>query len=152
MYNKRKGNDTGKECRITMRDRFRRFMQGRYGVDHFSHFLVVVALILMVLQLFIRSSAAYLILNTLVVVIIVYAYFRIFSRNHYKRYAENEKYLQVHNRVKVFLATKKSHLLQRKTHRIFKCPGCGQSIRVPKGKGKIAITCPKCRTEFIKRS
>lgn len=135
-----------------MKERFQRFMQGRYGVDHFSHFLVIFALIIMVLQLFVKNEIADLIFNILVVLIIVYAYFRIFSRNHYKRYAENEAYLKYHNKVKFFLAREKNHMSQRKTHRIFKCPNCNQSIRVPKGKGKIAITCPMCKTEFIKRS
>lgn len=141
-----------RERNNNMRERFQKFMQGRYGVDHFSHFLVIVALILMLLQIFIRSAIADLVLNFLVVIIICYAYFRIFSRNHYKRYSENEMYLKYHNKVKFFLARKKSHMQQRKTHRIFKCPNCSQSIRVPKGKGKIAITCPMCKTEFIKRS
>lgn len=135
-----------------MRERFERFMRGRYGVDHLSNFLVILALVIMVLQLFIRNNIADLILNIFVVVIIVYAYFRIFSRNHYKRYAENEKYLKYYERVKYFFAREQHNMSQRKTHRIFKCPSCGQSIRVPKGKGKIAITCPMCKTEFIKRS
>ena len=135
-----------------MRERFEHFMKGRYGVDHLSNFLVVLALVVMVLQLFIRNDLADLVLNILVVVIIVYAYFRIFSRNHYKRYAENERYLKYHERVKYLLAREQSNRSQRKTHRIFKCPNCSQSIRVPKGKGKIAITCPMCRTEFIKRT
>lgn len=135
-----------------MKERFQRFMRGRYGVDHLSQFLVAESIVLMILQLFIPSYIADLILNILVVVIICYAYFRIFSRNHYKRYAENEAYMQYHNKVKFFFAREKSNRQQRKTHRIFKCPNCSQNIRVPKGKGKIAITCPMCKTEFIKRS
>lgn len=131
---------------------FRRFMQGRYGVDHFSHFLVILAFFLMFIQLFIRQDIFNLIVSIFVVVILVYSYFRTFSRNHYKRYQENEWYLRYHNRVKYFFSREKSHMQQRKTHKIFRCPNCSQSIRVPKGKGKIAITCPMCKTEFIKKS
>lgn len=135
-----------------MRERLARFMQGRYGVDQFSNFLIILALILMVLEFFLPFSYVRSGLNSIGLLLIVYAYFRILSRNHYKRYAENERYMKYHNKVRFFLARKKSHMEQRRTHRIYKCPSCKQSIRVPKGKGKIAITCPKCRTEFIRRS
>lgn len=135
-----------------MRERLMRFMQGRYGVDQFSNFLIILALILMVLEIFIPIPQVRSVLNTIGLLLIMYAYFRIFSRNHYKRYAENERYMKYYNKVRFFLARKKSHMEQRRTHRIYKCPSCKQSIRVPKGKGKIAITCPKCRTEFIRRS
>ncbi len=135
-----------------MRERFSRFMQGRYGVDQFSNFLVILALIFMVLELFIPVSYVRSGLNSLGLLLLIYAYFRIFSKNHYKRYAENERYMKYYNKVRFFLARKKNHMEQRRTHRIYKCPSCGQSIRVPKGKGKIAITCPKCRTEFIRKS
>lgn len=135
-----------------MKERFHRFMQGRYGVDHFSHFLMVLSIVIMVIQFFVRWDIGDLILNILVLIILGYAYFRIFSRNHYNRYQENEWYLDQRDKVKYFFDREKGNMQQRKTHRIFKCPNCGQSIRVPKGKGKIAITCPTCRTEFIKRS
>lgn len=135
-----------------MRKRIAQFMQGRYGVDHYSQFMVMVAMILMLAQIFVRSQIADLFLNVIAVVLLFYTYFRIFSRNHYKRYAENERFLQFRNHVKTFWNRKVSRFQQRKTHRIFKCPNCRQKIRVPKGKGKIAITCPKCGTEFIKRS
>ena len=135
-----------------MRDWFRRFMQGRYGVDHFSHFLVTLAFLLMFIQLFIRHDVFKLIVSVLVVIILIYSYYRTFSRNHYQRYRENEWYLRHHNRVKCFFSRERNNMQQRKTHRIFRCPSCGQSIRVPKGKGKIAITCPMCKTEFIKKS
>ena len=135
-----------------MREKLSRFMQGRYGVDQFSNFLIIAALVLLVMEFFARGSGARMILNSASTLLIIYAYFRILSKNHYKRYAENEKYLKLHNKVKFFVARKRSHMQQRKTHHIYKCPKCRQSIRVPKGKGRIAITCPKCRTEFIKRS
>lgn len=135
-----------------MRERFERFMRGRYGVDQFSNFLVILAVVLMVLDFFIRVSPVHEIINILTFIAAICAYMRIFSKNHYKRSAENEKFLKIYNRVRFFAATKKSHMEQRKTHRIYKCPNCRQSIRVPKGKGRIAITCPMCHTEFIKRS
>ena len=118
----------------------------------FSHFLVTLAFLLMSIQLFIRHDVFKLIVSVLVVIIFIYSYYRTFSRNHYQRYRENEWYLRHHNRVKCFFSRERNNMQQRKTHRIFRCPNCGQSIRVPKGKGKIAITCPMCKTEFIKKS
>ena len=135
-----------------MRERLARFMQGRYGVDQFSNFLVILALILMVAELFIPVVHIRSGLSTAGLLLLLYAYFRIFSKNHYRRYAENERFMKYFNKVRFFFARKKSHLEHRRTHRIYKCPSCKQSIRVPKGKGKIAITCPKCRTEFIRKS
>lgn len=135
-----------------MRERLARFMQGRYGIDQFTNFLVFSALIMVVIEMFIKIPFVHLLLNILSVAAIMYAYFRILSRNHNKRYAENERYMRYHNGVKFFIARQISHMQQRKTHHIYKCPQCRQSIRVPKGKGRIAITCPKCHTEFIKRS
>lgn len=132
----------------SMRERLVRFMQGRYGVDKFSNFLIILALVLLVIDLFFP----FVLLRTMALLLVLYAYFRILSKNHYKRYAENERYMKYYNKVRFFWARRKSHMEQRRTHKIYKCPSCKQSIRVPKGKGKIAITCPKCRTEFIRRS
>ncbi len=135
-----------------MRERFLRFMQGRYGIDKFSNFLIVLALVFLVLETFAGRSMLRVVFNIIAVLLVIYAYTRILSKNHYKRYAENERYMKWHNKVKFFITRKKSHMEQRKTHHIYKCPQCRQSIRVPRGKGRIAITCPKCGNEFIKRS
>ena len=135
-----------------MRECFERFMRGRYGVDKLSNFLVILAIILVILDFFVHVSPFHQIINILTFMAVLLAYMRIFSRNHYKRSAENERFMKIYNRVRFFAATKKSHMEQRKTHHIYKCPNCRQSIRVPKGKGRIAITCPMCHTEFIKRS
>ncbi len=140
------------EMRGFMRERLARFMQGRYGVDQFTNFLVFSALVMVVMEMFIKNSFIHFLFNTLSVAAIVYAYFRMLSRNHSKRYSEYERYMKFHNGIKFFFARQRSHMQQRRTHHIYKCPQCKQGIRVPKGKGRIAITCPKCHTEFIKRS
>ena len=131
-----------------MREKFRRFMQGRYGADQLSRFLTAVCLILVILNIFIHSS----ILVCLVLAILAYCYYRMFSRDYNRRYAENQKFLTWQNKLKYKWNTWKRDMADRKTHHIYKCPSCGQKIRVPKGKGKIIVTCPKCRTEFRKRS
>ena len=137
-----------------MRDKFNKFMQGRYGVDDFSRFIMGVALTLiiltMVVTMFNRNVGS--ILDFLGIAAIVYAYFRIFYRNIQQRYAENQKYLQVTSKFRLRFNKEKNLMKQRKTHHIYSCPGCGQKIRIPRGKGKIEIECPKCHTKFVKRS
>lgn len=83
---------------------------------------------------------------------VIYAYFRIFSKNIYKRAAENQAFMKKTAGIRSWFYKQKGMMAQRKTHRIFKCPTCKQKIRVPKGKGRIEIRCPKCNTKFIKKS
>lgn len=130
-----------------MREKIYRFMQGRYGSDQLNRFLMILALVLMVLSMF-GMPFTYL----LGIVCMVYAYFRMFSRNIYKRRMENSVYLKYEYKVKQKLATWKRDMKQRKTHHIYRCPSCKQKIRIPKGRGKIEIRCPKCSHTFIKRS
>ena len=94
----------------------------------------------------------YHIIVSLVMAILVYCYSRMFSRDYNRRYAENQKFLTWQNKIKYKVNNWKRNLTDRKTHHIYKCPSCGQKIRVPRGKGKIIVTCPKCRTEFQKKS
>ena len=129
-------------------------MQGRYGVDDLSRFTMGVALVLIILAMFanIFSRTVGSTLDILGVAAIVYAYIRIFSRNIQQRYAENQKYLQMTSKFRLRFNKEKNLMKQRKTHHIYSCPGCGQKVRIPKGKGKIEIECPKCHTKFVKRS
>ena len=130
-----------------MKEKFYRFMQGRYGGDQLSRFLMILTVACMVLSLF-GADFFYIIVFAL----LIYSYFRIFSRNRYKRQAENAVYLKYEYKVRQFFATWKRDMAQRKTHHIYRCPSCRQKIRVPRGKGKIEIRCPKCSNTFIKRS
>lgn len=123
-------------------------MQGRYGLDTLGNFLLWTGMLLIVINLFARN----VIVELLVWMLVIYTYIRILSRNYEKRNAENVWFLDhtqgLRDRYRRFMA----HARIRKTHHIYTCPGCGQKIKVPKGKGKIAITCPKCRIEFTKKS
>ena len=131
-----------------MKEKFMRFMYGRYGVDPFSRFLILVTFITAVSANIFDSR----ILSMLSWACLFYAYFRIFSKNIYKRTAENQAFLKKTAGIRTWFYKQKSLMVQRKTHRIFKCPTCRQKIRVPKGKGRIEIRCPKCNTKFIKNS
>ncbi|MDO4262433.1 MAG: hypothetical protein Q4C82_10160 [Eubacteriales bacterium] len=131
-----------------MKEKMYRFMQGRYGGDDLYRFLFAVALVCMVLNWFVKSS----LLSFLVLLLLCFATYRVFSRNHSARYAENQKYLRATAKIRFWLERQKKLAQERKYHHIYTCPKCRQKIRIPKGKGKIMVRCPKCRHEFQKRS
>ena len=117
---------------------FRQFMAGRYGTDKLNITILWTAVIIMVISIFIPKAQLWL--SLVYYGLMIWALFRTFSRNTYKRYQENRKYLQLLDRIK------------DRHHRYFSCPKCRQQVRVPRGKGKISITCPKCREKFIKKT
>ena len=129
----------------SFKDKMARFMYGRYGMDQLSRNLSLICLVLLIVTMFVRNNVIYMI----ALVGIVYTYFRVFSRNISRRSEENEKYLRFHYKVVGKLNKIKFRITDSKTHRIFRC---SQKIRVPRGKGKISIKCPKCRIEFIKKT
>ena len=131
-----------------MKERMQRFMAGRYGNDQLNQFIFIVAIISMVLEIITRQSLFY----TLTLVLLFLAYVRVFSRNINKRYEENMKFLQKKDAILNKFRRQKYYAAQRRNFHIYTCPQCKQKIRIPKGKGKISITCPKCRTSFIKKS
>ena len=131
-----------------MKERMQRFMAGRYGNDQLNQFIFIVAIICMVLEIITRQSLFY----TLTLVLLILAYVRVFSRNINKRYEENMKFLQKKDAILNKFRKQKYYAAQRRNFHIYTCPQCKQKIRIPKGKGKISITCPKCRNSFIKKS
>lgn len=130
-----------------MREKLQRFMWGRYGNDQLNRFLMIIVLVFLVLSMIFRGPFYFLALAAL-----IYSYFRMFSRNIAKRSAENQWYLKKSMKARGFFQKKKRELSQRKQYHIYKCPNCKQKIRVPRGRGRIAITCRKCGTEFVKKS
>ena len=129
-----------------MKEKFYRFMQGRYGQDQFSRFLLILGLICLAVNIFVRSSILYWVFWLL----LIYTYFRMFSKNHAARYAENQRYLNATARFRYWFDQQKKLANERKYHHIYVCPKCRQKIRIPKGKGKIM--CPRCHHEFQRRS
>jgi putative Zn-finger domain protein len=130
------------------KNKMMQFMQGRYGADQMGQMLSAVSMVFLIISLFSRNQGWFL----LALIGIVYNYFRMFSKNISKRYAENQKYLTMTAGIRRKLASWKSQLAQRKIYHIYRCPGCKQKIRVPRGRGKIEIRCPKCNTRFVKKS
>jgi DNA-directed RNA polymerase subunit RPC12/RpoP len=135
-----------------MKEKLIRFMQGRNGADTLSKVLLVAGLVAVFLSALLTGSFAGMLFYLLGWVMIIYCYFRMFSRNVSKRYAENEAFLAGVYKIRNFFRSQKGLWKQRKVYHIYKCPGCRQKIRIPKGKGKVEIRCPKCGTTFIKKS
>ena len=130
------------------RERIAVFMQGRYGMDQLGKVLSYGTIIILLLSTMLQVYLLYIV----GMIVLVLGYFRIFSRNIGKRYEENQKFLNW----RYIIVCKKNKIMarikDRKTNSIFNCPNCQQKIRVPKGKGKICIKCPKCRIEFVKKT
>lgn len=124
--------------------RFTKWMQGRYGSDQLSLALLVLFLILTLITL----PFPFFIIRLSPLIPLYLCYYRIFSKNKYKRQQELFKFIRFYTPIQKRMNLSLKHFKQRKTHRFFKCPNCKQSLRVPKGKGKICITCPKCHTDF----
>ena len=118
-----------------------RFMAGRYGSDKLNMWILGLGVICCISSLFLTwLPIVYLVLSVLSYVLMFVAIFRSLSRNTYRRYRENRRFLMLLARIK-----------DRK-HKYFSCPRCHQPVRVPRGKGKIAITCPKCAEKFVRKS
>lgn len=126
----------------------KKFMYGRNGVDQLSIALLIAYLpVTLVAQL-----SRIKLFDLLALALLFVCYFRIFSRNIAKRSQENQKFLVKWYPVRNWFKLKFYRIKDRKIHRYFKCPSCKQKVRVPKGKGKIHISCPQCKTSFIKRT
>lgn len=131
-----------------MKEKFIRFMYGRYGVDKLSKHLVWAGLVLSLLSMFFGGNLLYWVsLATF-----IYSYFRVFSKNTTKRYQELCSYERFLAKIKNFPSKWKKEAAQRKQYKIFKCPSCSQKIRIPRGHGMVEIRCKKCQTLFRKRT
>lgn len=123
-----------------MQQRTQRFMMGRYGVDRLNIVILAVGLAASVLSGFCRGNWLGFTLWALSYGLMFWAIFRLLSRNTYKRYQENRKFLTLRDR------------FHDRQNRYFDCPKCRQTVRIPRGKGKVSITCPKCREKFIRKT
>ena len=134
-----------------MRNWLQRVMAGRYGVDEYSRFLNIVAVVSLVLSILFNNGLS-VFFWLLAIISLVWTYFRMFSRNTYKRRAENNAYLTIRYSMTRKLSGLNQRMQQKRYYRFYKCPKCGITTRVPKGKGKIRITCPKCGEIFQRKS
>ena len=131
-----------------IRNWLRRVMAGRYGPDQLYFALFITALIIGI----VASATGLAVLSGISYVLLIIAIFRALSRNIYKRRAENDKFLRFWWPVKMWFKGRFTRVKSMKTHKFYNCPGCRNVLRVPRGKGKIQITCPKCGQRFVKKT
>ncbi|HSH34940.1 hypothetical protein [Schnuerera sp.] len=126
----------------------KKVMAGRYGGDQLSIVLLVFSILLTLIGQLVKipliSFIGYIPLGISI--------FRMFSKDISKRRMENYKFAMFVSPVYSWFKKTENRFKDRKTHRYFKCPNCNSKLRLPKGKGKITITCPKCNTKFNKRT
>ncbi len=127
---------------MKFRERVARFMAGRYGVDQLSKALLWVYLACVVAAIFFEPF------YFAALAVLVWMFFRVFSRSIYKRQLENQKYLRFSGKIKGWFSLQKKKLAERKTHRYRTCPHCKATLRLPNKKGKHTVCCPKCKKDF----
>lgn len=125
-----------------------RFMTGRYGSDQFNFALLVLTLLITLVS---KISGLY-VLVLVSYLPLLFAVFRMFSRNIAKRRAENAWFLKFWTPARMWIVQKITMLRQSRQYRFFRCPACRATVRVPRGKGKIQIRCPHCGNSFLKKS
>ena len=128
----------------------KKFMYGRYGADQLSRALLILSFVLIVIAgLLPRNLSSLTAMGYIPTLVCI---FRIFSKNIYKRKQENYKYLTFENSMTKWFKQKLNRAKDSKTHKYFTCPDCKQKLRVPRGHGKISVTCPKCKKSFKGKS
>ena len=131
-----------------MREKFRQFMIGRYGTDGLNQFLSFASIVMLLLSLLTRFS----LFTWVGAVLLVLCYYRSLSRNISKRTDENYRYYAIKDRVDNKFRGLKEQWANRRVYHYYRCPQCRQKLRVPRGRGRIQISCPRCGTQFIKKS
>lgn len=130
---------------MNIKEKFRQFMVGRYGQDQLGRFITFLALVILLVNLFFKMAS----LPSIALVLIIYSYYRIFSRDINARYRENQKFLDAVEPLRRTIFTSKTRYNNRKTYKYIKCPTCKLKMKVPRGKGKIRVTCKSCGNKFI---
>ena len=128
--------------------KLREFMYGRNGFDQLSLALFISGFVFNIIFNFTRFPLFYFVSLVLDGI----AIFRILSKDIGKRRTENAKFMSFWYKIKNKWVGLKADFEEQKTYKHFKCPACGQKIRIPRGRGKIEICCPKCSNRFIKKA
>ncbi len=125
-----------------MFNRLREIMAGRNGFDRLSITLIVLAFILYTLAFLSPVIAIF------ALAFAAYAIWRAFSKHVAKRREENYRFTRIYGDITDSFTQWKFHRQQKKQYRFIACPDCKSILRLPRGKGKISITCPKCGLKF----
>lgn len=134
-------------------NRFQKFMQGRYGSDQLNIFLIVMAMIAIAAGFFLTwSPALSLVVDLASWGLIIWSIARMFSKKIDARRMENYKFCAFVYRIRNWFKGIPAFFRESGKYRRFKCPQCGQKVRVPRHLGKVNVTCPKCGTKFMRNT
>ena len=131
-----------------MKQKLAAFMYGRYGFDELGQFLIIVYFIVALCTVFIPNFIARIVVNVISLLLLVFIFYRIFSKNTPKRTAENSVYKKRTRKIREFFLLQKNKWKYRKTHVYRTCPSCGAHIKLKKIKGEHDCACPKCGKTF----
>ncbi len=127
---------------------FRNFMNGRYGVDQLTLSLLVLGMVLT----FLANAFEWHAVTIFTFVIFLVCIYRVTSKNISARRAENIKFLKLYTPAKAWTIGKYNIIKSLRYYKYFKCPQCKQEIRAPRGRGKISVTCQKCKNKFVQKT
>ncbi len=130
-----------------IRNAIQKFMYGRYGNDPLNLFLMGVYLLLYLVY----ALTGFRPLYWVVLALLIWTLFRLLSRNLERRRWENARFMRAAGPVLSWLRLRRN-IRRDKEHVYFKCPSCGQQLRVPRGKGRITVTCRSCGASFQEKS
>lgn len=134
-----------------MKQRFMRFMYGRSGADELFRFTSYASIVLLLIAMFLPANIKSIVL-IVVLALMVYTYFRAFSKNLKARREENAKFLRLKAKLRNKYNLRRDIWKQRKDFKFFTCPSCKAVLRVPRGKGKIRVVCKKCGNAFERKT
>ena len=129
-----------------------RFMYGRNGADQLCWALFIAELVLSLLPALVPGQAFAAFIHYTTLFLCVYLLFRMFSRNISARRKEYYSFLKVWTPVQKWFRIKKTAFRERKQYKYFRCPGCRQQLRAPRGRGKILVTCQRCHKQFKQKT
>ena len=125
-----------------MKEKFYRFMYGRYGIDKLGYAILITSMCLSLIS----SVFSFELLYIASYALMIWEIYRFLSKNIYRRSAENVKFLNIKSSLSKKLKLEKNKIKDRKTHKYFECSTCHNNLRVPKGRGELKVTCPVCKT------
>lgn len=135
-----------------LRERLEGWLHDRYGMDELCLLILGVAAVTFLVSQLLRQTAGFAVILLLAIFLTAWAVFRCFSRNISSRNKERDAYMRVKEEICYQISLRRNTREIRKSFRYFRCKACKTKYRVPKGKGKIQITCPNCKRKTIRRT
>lgn len=142
---------------MRLKEKILRFMYGRYGfgygaADKLNYFLIgsyfFLIILSFILSIFGVPKAVSTVIYILGYAVMIWLFFRMFSKNIAARQAENRRFLKIWNAVSGEFRYFGRKVKEIKTNRFRRCPSCHAQLRLPIKRGTHTVVCPACRRRF----